>query len=70
VTVVTQESYFAAPVWATSYLQHHTFNSWRKTILLVLSTVPRDLWRPYRRLFNYVKVRLGVASFLAPGDAW
>ena len=56
VTVITRDNYFAAGVWATSFAQHHSFSHWRKTLLLVLSSVPRQHWQPLRALFNEVRV--------------
>eukprot|EP00271_Cylindrocystis_brebissonii_P009206 TRINITY_DN23893_c0_g1_i1.p1 TRINITY_DN23893_c0_g1~~TRINITY_DN23893_c0_g1_i1.p1 ORF type:complete len:919 (-),score=79.21 TRINITY_DN23893_c0_g1_i1:91-2847(-) len=56
VTVMWEDSLFVSGVWATSYQQQHTFNSWRKTMLLVLSTIDPSRWEPYVHLFNYVRV--------------
>ena len=56
VTVLWEANYFAAGVWAASHQQHHTFNGWRKTVLLVSSSMASDKWMPFRRLFNVVQV--------------
>eukprot|EP00897_Mesotaenium_endlicherianum_P006376 jgi/Mesen1/5767/ME000292S04847 len=64
-TLIWDSNYFAAGVWAASYQQHHAFSSWRKTMLIVPTTMERKLWRPYRRLFNYIRV---VEPFSVPGS--
>lgn len=56
VTVLWDATPQSVAVWATSYQQHHAFNSWRKTMLLVLSTLDREIWDPLIRLFNIVRV--------------
>lgn len=57
VTVLLNESHFVSvAVWATSLQQHHSFSSWRKTLLLVSSEIKKEVWAPLTRLFNFVKV--------------
>ncbi|GBG93423.1 hypothetical protein CBR_g69680, partial [Chara braunii] len=56
VTLVTERTITAAGVWAASYKQHHSFSTFRRIMLIVPSTLRRDIWQPLIPFFNYVRV--------------
>ncbi|GBG89014.1 hypothetical protein CBR_g48623 [Chara braunii] len=56
VTLVSERTVAAAAVWAASYRKHHASNYSRCIMLMVPSSLRKDLWDPLVPLFDRVQV--------------